>query len=77
MSLRRIAHPQHHLALCVIRAIAGLGQALAMPAGFGIVGVTYRGERERSIAFAAMGLGYPIGSSLGQVFGGLIAGSSG
>jgi hypothetical protein len=47
-----------------------------MPAAFGIVGVTFATDRERNIAFATMGMGYPLGG-LGQVFGGLIAGSGG
>lgn len=71
------ADPQSHVALCVIRAVAGLGLALAMPSAFGIVGVTFIGHKERTVAFAVMGMGHPLGGSLGQVFGGLIAGSGG
>ena len=61
------------IALCVVRAFAGLGSAIAMPSTFGIVGVNFTREPERTIAFAVVGLGYPIGAALGQVFGGLIA----
>lgn len=48
-----------------------------MPCAFGLVGVTYTNEKERNIAFAVISMGYPIGSSLGQVSGGLIAASGG
>lgn len=46
-----------------------------MPSAFGIVGVTFTQEPGRTIAFSAMGFGNPVGSALGQVFGGLIASS--
>jgi MFS family permease len=66
---------QNHIAICVVRAISGLGMALSMPAAFGIVGISFPTEPARTIAFAVMGLGYPVGAALGQVMGGLVAGS--
>ena len=46
-----------------------------MPAAFGMVGATFTEERERNVAFAILGMGYPVGAALGQVIGGLIAGA--
>jgi MFS family permease len=66
---------QQRIALCVLRAFAGAGQAIAMPAAFGIVGVSFIDEYERTVAFALMGMGFPVGGALGQVIGGVIAGA--
>lgn len=57
----------------MLRAICGLGLAVASPAGFGIVGVTFRTEPARTIAFAAFGLGAPLGAGCGTLIGGAIA----
>jgi MFS family permease len=57
-----------------MRAFAGLGLALACPAGFGLIGETITHEPERSIVFAAFGLGGPIGASSGTILGGGVAG---
>ncbi|WOO80487.1 Efflux pump terJ [Vanrija pseudolonga] len=65
---------RHTLALCIIRAFTGLGLAVATPAGFGIIGVTFRQEPGRTIAFAVFGLGNPIGASVGVLVGGAVAG---
>ena len=65
-----------YIGLCVIRAMAGCGQALATPAAFGIVGVTFRDEPARTIAFAAFNLGNPIGAVVGQVLGGVMSGAT-
>ncbi|KAL1411914.1 hypothetical protein Q8F55_002900 [Vanrija albida] len=65
---------RHQVALCVVRALTGLGLAVATPAGFGIIGVTFREEPGRTIAFAVFGLGNPIGASIGVLVGGAIAG---
>lgn len=62
--------------ICVVRAIAGLGLAIATPAGFGILGVTFREEPERTIAFSCFGLGNPVGASIGMLVGGGVSGSS-
>lgn len=58
-----------------MRALAGLGLAIASPAGFGIIGVTFRAEPERTIAFSVFGLGNPVGAAVGMVLGGLVAGA--
>lgn len=60
---------------CVIRALAGLGLAIASPAGYGIIGVSVVHEPERTITFAAFGLGAPIGAATGTILGGAVAGA--
>ncbi|GMK59847.1 hypothetical protein CspeluHIS016_0900640 [Cutaneotrichosporon spelunceum] len=64
------------LTICILRAISGLGLAIATPAGFGILGVTFREEPERTIAFSCFGLGNPVGASVGMLVGGAVAGAS-
>ncbi|OCF72147.1 hypothetical protein I204_07412 [Kwoniella mangroviensis CBS 8886] len=64
------------IALTVFRAIAGLGLSISTPAGFGIIGITFREEPSRTIAFAALGVGTPLGAVVGEVVGGLIAGAT-
>ncbi|KLT43451.1 major facilitator superfamily MFS-1 [Cutaneotrichosporon oleaginosum] len=64
------------MALCIVRAISGLGLAVATPAGFGILGVTFREEPERTIAFSCFGLGNPVGASVGMLVGGAVSGAS-
>ncbi|KAL7424622.1 hypothetical protein Q5752_000306 [Cryptotrichosporon argae] len=59
--------------LCIVRALVGLGNAIATPAGFGIIGVTFPRDPERTYAFAIFGLGNPLGSAIGMVLGGLMA----
>ncbi|RSH80151.1 hypothetical protein EHS25_007256 [Saitozyma podzolica] len=70
--LSAVVKPQ--VGLFVMRAFAGLGLALACPAGFGLIGETITHEPERSIVFAAFGLGGPIGASSGTILGGGVAG---
>lgn len=65
---------QPQVGLFVMRAFAGLGLALACPAGFGLIGETITHEPERSMVFAAFGLGGPIGASSGTILGGGVAG---
>nr|XP_019002321.1 uncharacterized protein I203_04800 [Kwoniella mangroviensis CBS 8507]OCF65782.1 hypothetical protein I203_04800 [Kwoniella mangroviensis CBS 8507] len=55
------------IALTVFRAIAGLGLSISTPAGFGIIGITFREEPSRTIAFAALGVGTPLGAVVGEV----------
>ncbi|CAD6589695.1 MAG: hypothetical protein TREMPRED_005476 [Tremellales sp. Tagirdzhanova-0007] len=62
--------------LCVVRALAGLGLAIASPAGYGIIGANIRFEPERTIVFAAFGLGNPVGASIGTIMSGAVAGTS-
>lgn len=60
--------------LCVMRALVGLGLAIATPAAFGIIGVAFREDTERTVAFACFGLGNPIGASVGMLVGGSVSG---
>ncbi len=57
-----------------MRAFAGLGLALAGPAGFGLVGEYVREEPARSRVFVTFGLGGPVGAATGAVLGGAISG---
>ncbi|WWD01697.1 hypothetical protein V866_008643 [Kwoniella sp. B9012] len=66
----------NRIALTVFRAIAGLGLSISAPAGFGIIGITFRQEPSRTMAFAALGVGTPLGAVVGEVVGGLIAGTT-
>ena len=59
--------------ICIIRALAGLGSAIAAPASFGIVGVTFHTEPTRTIAFAILAMGNPIGATTGPILGGAVA----
>lgn len=58
--------------LCILRALAGLGLAIATPAAFGIIGVNFRG-RARTTAYACMSLGNPVGAALAMLLGGIMA----
>jgi hypothetical protein len=48
---------------------------MAGPAGYGILGAAVRDPPQRTIVFAAIGLGGPIGASIGTTLGGAIAGA--
>ncbi|ORY22692.1 major facilitator superfamily-domain-containing protein [Naematelia encephala] len=61
--------------LCVMRALSGLGLAIAIPAGYGIVGSNIRQDPWRTTTFAAFGVGGPVGASVGTILGGAVAGS--
>lgn len=63
--------------LCVIRALAGLGLAIASPAAFGITAVSFPNDPERTVAFSALALGNPLGAMLGTLLGGATAGFGG
>jgi MFS family permease len=67
------ADRQTYIPLCILRALAGLGMALAGPSGFGIVGAYVVHEPVRTIVFAAFGLGGPIGAATGTLLGGAVA----
>jgi MFS family permease len=62
--------------LCVVRALCGLGLAVSTPSAFGIIGVTFREEPERTILFTILGLGNPVGASVGMLVGGGVAGAA-
>jgi MFS family permease len=59
--------------LCVVRALAGLGLAIASPATFGIIGTTFRHEPARTIAFSILSMGSPLGATTGPILGGAVA----
>jgi MFS family permease len=65
------------VALCVVRAIAGLGLAIVSPAGFGITANTFPTEPGRTIAFSALAMGNPLGAMGGTLIGGGIASAGG
>ena len=50
---------------------------MAISAGFGIMGTNVRQEPERTIVFAAFGLGMPVGAVVGTMIGAGIAGDGG
>ena len=61
----------------MIRAFAGLGLAIATPAGFGIIATTFVTEAERVIPFALLAFGNPLGAMVGALLGGGIASAGG
>ncbi|WRT66881.1 uncharacterized protein IL334_003844 [Kwoniella shivajii] len=63
-----------YIAICVVRAFAGLSISISLPAAFGIIGVTFTEEPARTMAFSAMALGYPVGGGPGMIFAGVVAG---
>jgi MFS family permease len=64
------------IGLCVVRALCGLGLAVSTPSAFGIVGINFRDEPERTILFSVLGLGNPVGASVGMLVGGGVAGAA-
>ncbi|KIR31181.1 efflux protein [Cryptococcus deuterogattii 99/473] len=64
---------RNYIGICVLRAFAGLAVSVALPAAFGIIGVTFDSEPGRTIAFAALALGYPVGSGPGMIIAGVIS----
>ena len=68
---------RHLVAICVFRALAGLGLSVAVSAGFGIMGTNVRHEPARTVVFAAFGLGMPVGAVVGTMIGAGIAGNGG
>lgn len=63
--------------LCVIRAVVGVGLAIATPAAFGIVGVNFRDPKSRTIAYGSMSMGNPVGASVAMIVGGAMASAGG
>lgn len=63
--------------LCIIRAIVGVGLAVATPAAFGIVGVNFRDHKSRTIAYGCMSMGNPVGASVAMIVGGAMASAGG
>ncbi|WWC61415.1 uncharacterized protein I303_103998 [Kwoniella dejecticola CBS 10117] len=67
---------RNYIAICVVRAFAGLAISVSLPAAFGIIGTTYTEEPGRTMAFSALALGYPVGGGPGMIFAGVVAGAS-
>ncbi|WVW83432.1 hypothetical protein I302_105452 [Kwoniella bestiolae CBS 10118] len=67
---------RNYIAICVVRAMAGLAISISLPAAFGIIGVTFSEEPGRTMAFSALALGYPVGGGPGMIFAGVVAGAS-
>ncbi|WVF72363.1 hypothetical protein IAT40_007178 [Kwoniella sp. CBS 6097] len=65
----------NRIALTVFRALTGLAFSISAPASFGITGTTFRTEPARTAAFAALGLGTPVGAIVGEIVGGVMAGA--
>ncbi|WVQ98567.1 hypothetical protein IAU59_005694 [Kwoniella sp. CBS 9459] len=65
---------RNYVAICVVRAFAGLAISISLPAAFGIIGVTFDAEPYRTMAFSALALGYPVGGGPGLIIAGLVAG---
>ncbi|OCF39008.1 efflux protein [Kwoniella heveanensis CBS 569] len=65
---------RNYVAICVVRAFAGLAISISLPAAFGIIGVTFDAEPYRTMAFSALALGYPVGGGPGMIIAGLVAG---
>ena len=63
---------QQFEAMCALRGFAGLGMAIANPAGFGIIGSSVRHEPARTIIFACFGIGNPLGATMGGLIGGAL-----
>ncbi|EHK97603.1 putative Drug resistance protein [Glarea lozoyensis 74030] len=57
---------------CVCRALQGIGPALLMPNGLGILGRRYEGKR-KNMAFAFFGASAPVGFVVGAVMSSLLA----
>ncbi|PVG03850.1 MFS general substrate transporter [Serendipita vermifera] len=59
--------------LIVLRAMQGIGPAAMIPAAIGILSHSFPPSRARSNAFATFSAGAPLGSAMGNVFGGVMA----
>lgn len=55
----------------MFRAMQGIAVALCLPTSVGILTNTVPSGRKRNVGFACMGLGQPLGFSLGLVLGGV------
>ncbi|KAF1957218.1 MFS general substrate transporter, partial [Byssothecium circinans] len=57
----------------VFRGLQGLGSAAMVPTAIGILGVTFPPGKARNYAFSCYGAGAPLGSTFGNIFGGILA----
>lgn len=68
-----ISFARTSLSFTVLMAVLGLAPAILAPAGTGILGAVFPTGRMKTIAFAALGAGQPIGFITGLIFGGILA----
>ena len=57
--------------LIMFRGMQGIALALCLPTSVGILANTVPSGKRRNVAFACMGLGQPLGFSIGLVLGGV------
>jgi MFS family permease len=67
---------QSGIQLILFRAFQGIATSMCLPTAFSILTDTMPVGKRRNIGFACLGLGQPLGFSVGLVFGGLFQGSS-
>ncbi|KAG8948059.1 hypothetical protein FRC04_010101 [Tulasnella sp. 424] len=69
-----VSFAQTSFSFIILMSLLGLGPAILSPAGAGILGATFPpGSRIRTIAFASLGAGQPIGYIVGLVSGGILS----
>ncbi|KAG9006694.1 hypothetical protein FRB94_014149 [Tulasnella sp. JGI-2019a] len=61
------------ISFTILMALLGLAPALLAPAGTGILGAVFPTGRVKTMAFASLGAGQPIGFIVGLVLGGIFA----
>ncbi|KAL3474980.1 major facilitator superfamily domain-containing protein [Aspergillus californicus] len=61
----------------VFRALLGLFVAMCLPTSMSLVTASFPPGRKRNIAFAATGMGQPLGYALGLILGGILTGTIG
>lgn len=69
-----VSFAQTSFSFIILMSLLGLGPAILSPAGAGILGATFPpGSRIRTIAFASLGAGQPLGFITGLVSGGVLS----
>lgn len=66
-------YPKSLIFLVVARALQGIGFALLLPCGIGILGNIYNNGFRKNLAFSCVGGAGPIGATLGAIFSSIIA----
>lgn len=61
----------------IFRALLGLFVAMCLPTSMSLVTASFPPGRKRNIAFAATGMGQPLGYALGLILGGVLASTIG
>lgn len=61
----------------IFRALLGLFVAMCLPTSMSLVTASFPPGRKRNIAFAATGMGQPLGYALGLILGGVLTGTIG